>query len=198
MIILHIHIKADDKKGFQNPEYKSEHPYHIPIYHFFPKRLFVLYCQIIILTKLPLTNWMKNKSHWKFKAQHYHVFITVSVCLKYGLLTGCLSVPAHPVPRAPRPPPPEENKTTHLGRRRQSQKPFTFYCVWKVVLKLSDLVWKSVPADSEVDNPLSLKDRESHIKNFTPKPLKITLKRKRRGGGGRTQHSTTSAYIWIN
>lgn len=59
------------------------------IHHFFPKQLFVFYCQIIILAKLPLTKWMKNKSHWKFKAQLYHVFIAVPVCLKYGLLTGC-------------------------------------------------------------------------------------------------------------
>lgn len=37
---------------------------------------------MIILTKLPLTNWMKNNSHWKFKAQHNHIFIAVFTVFK--------------------------------------------------------------------------------------------------------------------
>lgn len=89
------------------------------IHHFFPKQLFVFYCQITILAKLPLTKWMKNKSHWKFKAQLYHVFIAVPVCLKYGLLTGCfkkiLLLIIKPSP--------------HSERKKQFQKPFPVCCV---------------------------------------------------------------------
>lgn len=131
---------------------------------------------MIILAKLPLSNLMKNNSHWKFKAQHNHTSIVVSVCLKYGLLTDWL----WGFFAKRRKKKPTENPHT-FGKEETISKTFHTLLCLKGSSETSDLVWKSVPADSEVDNPLSLKEREIHIKNFTPKPLKTTLKQKRRG-----------------
>jgi len=131
---------------------------------------------------------MKNNSHWKFKAQHCHVFTAVSECLKYDLLTGCSLFLFFFLQKIKK----KQNHT--FGEEEAISKTFHILLCLKVVTKLSDSVWKSVPVDSEVDNTLSLKEKESHVKNFTPKPLKTTPKRKRR----KKKAHKTFAYIWIN
>lgn len=88
MITLRSH-KPDNKKGFQKPEHKTEHPYRIPINHFFPE-VTCFKPSSGRLANLPPAKRMKNNTRWKYNALYNPIFITVSVCLKYSLLTGLL------------------------------------------------------------------------------------------------------------
>lgn len=81
--------KPDNKKGFQKPEHKPGHPYCIPINHLFPERT-CFKPSSGHLAKIAPTKQTKNNTRWKYKAQSNPIFITVSMCLKYSLLTGLL------------------------------------------------------------------------------------------------------------